>query len=220
MRPLSSCSAASARVSALIGLSAEPPIHAGMQVARGRLQRSPGNRRRPRRPVVSAGVSMSHMPVSLITATSARSSLAVGGEERVEVEAADLLLALDQHGDRHRQAAGRLHPGAQRAEPHRRPAPCRRRRRAPPRACRAGHRPASARTAGWSTGRADRRLHVVMAVEQQMRHGGGGPGRDGARARTGCPAVSRSVAVKPISARVAARTRRRRGSRRRGPAAR
>ena len=71
----------------------------------------------PRSRVVIAGVSMSHMSVSLMTATSAAQRVAMRGEDRLEVGAADLFLALDQHRDPHRQAPVVGVPGAQRFQP-------------------------------------------------------------------------------------------------------
>ena len=64
----------------------------------------------PRSLVVIAGVSMSHMPVSLITQIGGE-LVPVGGEEGFEAGAADLLLAFHQHGDARR--AGRPPPSCQ-----------------------------------------------------------------------------------------------------------
>jgi len=61
------------RVSALIGLSAEPPYMPECRSRSGPFSVT-CTYTSPRRRVVMAGVSMSHMPVSEITATSAASS--------------------------------------------------------------------------------------------------------------------------------------------------
>jgi hypothetical protein len=73
----------------------------------------------PRSRVESAGVSTSHMPVSLITAASAFSS-ARWRPGRARGWGADLLLALDHRGDGAGRAAGQRVPGAQRLDPHQR----------------------------------------------------------------------------------------------------
>ena len=67
---------------------------------------------RPRKDVVIAGVSASHMLVSQISAWSARSSSRLASRNGGRFDAARLLLALEQHGDRQRQRARHLLPGA------------------------------------------------------------------------------------------------------------
>ena len=106
--------------------------------------------------VAIAGVSMSHMPVSETTQTSAASSSRLRLEERHEARAAGLLLALEEHADRDRRRAVDLVPGAQRLEPgHDLALVVDRAARDHPRAALGGQR-SSARTAGSATARAAR----------------------------------------------------------------
>ena len=130
---------------------------------------------------------MSHMPVSLISARSAASSSLLRRHERFEVGAADFLLALDQHGDARGDAAAGGVPGAQRFQEHHRLAlVVHRAARDEALAVRAVDELRLERRAVPELQRIDR-LHVVVAVEQDVRPGvaagpaGGRPRRDGPR---------------------------------------
>ena len=107
----------------------------------------------------------------------------VGGQERFEVGAADFLLALDQHGDARRDAAGGLLPGAQRLEEHHRLAlVVHRAARDEALAARAVDQLRLERRAVPELQRIDR-LHVVVAVEQDVRPVVAGRRRRDARRR-------------------------------------
>ncbi len=110
----------------------------------------------PRSLVVIAGVSTSHMPVSLISARSAASSSLLAIRKGSRLATADFLLALDQHGDAGGDTAAGVLPGAQGLRGTSSSGPCRPPRRGRRSACRAGHRPVAARTADCSRARADR----------------------------------------------------------------
>ena len=106
-----------------------------------------------------------------------RERLLVGSEERFEVGAADLLLALQQHGHRGGNAAADLLPGAQRLDEHHQlslvvdgAARNDARRHA-------DLRQSADRTAGCPKLERIRRLHIVVPVEQdtrRLRAGGAG----------------------------------------------
>ena len=83
----------------------------------------------PRSVVVSAGTSAVQFAASANTTTSARSGSRKASQEPGQGRRADLLLALDQHGDPDRERPGRRTQPAARPGAPRRP-PCRRRRRA------------------------------------------------------------------------------------------
>ena len=120
---------------------------------------------RPRSEQVSPGTPTRQLPASASTSTSAASSSACWARNDVEVRRADLLLALDEHGD-----VARWRPRVEPAPQHR---GVRHRPRlvvgaaAPEEAAVALHRlegiarPALAEP---------RRLHVVVGVEQHRRH--------------------------------------------------
>ena len=126
----------------VISASGTRPPHMPECTAWVSVRTSMSTRTRPRRLVVSAGTPMSQLPESAITMTSAR-ELGRGARcsSAGEGVRADLLLALDEHGDADRQVvaeAPAARPGGRRCRP------CRRRRRGR----RAGRRARSARTAG------------------------------------------------------------------------
>ena len=142
-----------------------------MQVAVGRLQghlhighaAQPGGDRR-RVDVPHAGVADQRQV--------GREFALVGGQERLQVGAADFLLALDQHGDVGGDAAGGLLPGAQRLDEHHRLAlVVHRAARDEALAVRAIDQLRLERRAVPEIQRIDR-LHVVMAVEQHVRSAG------------------------------------------------